>query len=129
MSRWAPTPAGRRGPSVAGLPICGCDPARIALLAGHYRVPERARPLWTTLAAPLDGPAGQWADELARAARERQAELGQAAAIEQPAWTAALRLDVPAAGRPGPAQVRVPGARPRRRGAPPAALVPAGTAS
>ena len=45
---------------------------------------------WTTLAAPLDGPAGQWAHELARAASERQAELGEAAAIDQPAWTAAL---------------------------------------
>ena len=45
---------------------------------------------WTTLAAPLDGPAGQWAHELARAASERQAELGEAAAIDQSAWTAAL---------------------------------------
>lgn len=45
---------------------------------------------WTTLAAPLDGPAGQWAHELARAASERQAALGEAAAIERPAWSAAL---------------------------------------
>ena len=45
---------------------------------------------WTTLAAPLDGSAGQWAHQLARAASERQAELGKAAAIDQPAWTAAL---------------------------------------
>ncbi|WP_226367357.1 MobF family relaxase [Pseudonocardia sp. ICBG162] len=45
---------------------------------------------WTTLAAPLDGPAGQWAHELARAAGDRQAELGEAAAIDQPAWTAGL---------------------------------------
>jgi len=67
--------AGRSDVLVLGLPRGGVPVAAVVAQA---------------LAAPLDGPAGQWAHELARAASERQAELGEAAAIEQPVWTAAL---------------------------------------
>jgi hypothetical protein len=41
---------------------------------------------WTTLAAPVDGPIGQFLHELAVLASDRQAALGHAAATEQPTW-------------------------------------------
>lgn len=61
-----------------------------ALMDG--RTPEQAVDPgnWSTYTAPLDGAAGQYAHELALAATSRQGQLGEAAAIEQPAWTAVL---------------------------------------
>lgn len=44
---------------------------------------------WTTLAAPIEGPVGQFAHELAVAASDRQQAIGDRAAVELPGWAVA----------------------------------------
>jgi hypothetical protein len=41
---------------------------------------------WTTGSAPIEGPVGQFVHDLAVLATERQAQIGQAAAVELPEW-------------------------------------------
>lgn len=41
---------------------------------------------WTALAPPVDGPVGQFSHELAVLATDRQYALGEAAAVDPPAW-------------------------------------------
>ena len=65
---------------------------RINRTVADGRAPERdVQPGdWTTYTAPLLGTAGQYAHELEVAASARQAALGEAAAVEQPAWVHVL---------------------------------------
>ena len=55
---------------------------------GDDRIPEREIPSgdWAALTTPMDGPVGEYASVLAEAATARQAELGERAAAERPAW-------------------------------------------
>ena len=68
---------------------------RIRHLAGD-RTPEQQIPVgdWTALAPPVDGPVGQFVQELAVLAQNRQHELGQAAFDAPPGWAIA-ELGVP----------------------------------
>jgi hypothetical protein len=54
----------------------------------HEQAPEQAVDPrnWTTFAAPTDGTVGQWLQEMAVLASDRQTELGQRAADRLPDW-------------------------------------------
>ncbi|WP_103384097.1 MobF family relaxase [Pseudonocardia dioxanivorans] len=60
---------------------------RVRLLAGQ-RLPEQQVDAgdWTTLGPPIEGPVGQWLQEMAVVAGDRQHELGQRAAEDLPRW-------------------------------------------
>jgi AAA domain-containing protein len=63
--------------------------ARVRASVSHRTPEQHVDPHnWTTFAAPLDGPVGQFLQEMAVLASDRQVALGQRVAEELPEWAA-----------------------------------------